>query len=70
MQFVYCLNFFHLLGLYAESEENLFQSLGLVPLHEEAGRLLGEQAAVSHDPHHMSVTRLLDVVGGDDDADT
>ena len=39
-------------------------------LHQEAGRLLGEQAAVPHDPHHVSVPRLLDVVGGDDDADT
>ena len=39
-------------------------------LHQEAGRLLGEQAAVPHDPHHVGVPRLLDVVGGDDDADT
>ncbi len=70
MQLLDCLNFLYLLGLYAESEEDLFQSLGLVPLHKESGRLLGEQAAVPHDPHHMSVTRLLDVVGGDDDADT
>ena len=66
----YCFNCLHLLGFYAKSKEDLLQRLRLVPLHEEAGRLLGEQAAVPHDPHHVGVPRLLDVVGGDDDADT
>ena len=53
-----------------EVEEYFLQCEGLVPLHQEAGRVLGEQTAVSHDPHHVGVPRLLDVVGGDDDAHT
>ena len=41
----------YLLGLYAEPEEDLLQGLGLVPLHQQAGRLLGKQPPVPHDPH-------------------
>ena len=60
----------HLLRGDAEVEEYFLESESLVPLHEETGRVLGEQAAVPHDPHHVSVPRLLDIVGGDDDAHT
>ena len=60
----------HLLRGDAEVEEYFLESEGLVPLHEKAGRVLGEQAAVPHDPHHVGVPCLLDVVGGDDDAHT
>ena len=54
----------------AEVEEHFLQSEGLVPLHQEARRVLSEQAAIPHDPHHVSVPRLLYVVRGDDDAHT
>ena len=54
----------------AEVEEHFLQSEGLVPLHQEAGRVLGQQAAIPHDPYHVSVPRLLYVVSRDDDAHT
>ena len=60
----------HSLCCDAEVKEHFLEGERLVPLHEEAGRVLGEQAAVPHDPHHVSVPRLLDVVSRDDDAHT
>ena len=60
----------HSLCCDAEVKEYFLEGERLVPLHEEAGRVLGEQAAVPHDPHHVSVPRLLDVVSRDDDAHT
>ena len=47
----------YLLGLYAEPEEDLLQGLGLMPLHQQPGRLLGQQPPVPHDPHLATLCR-------------
>lgn len=50
-----------------ELEEYLLEGVEPVHLHEPPGRLLGEEAAASHEADYAGLAGLLDVVGRDDD---